>query len=39
MVLVYFTRVFFVWDLAFEAEARIRSPCVYLIMILFYFNN
>ena len=27
MVLVYFTRVFFVWDLVFEVEIRIRSPC------------
>lgn len=27
MVLVYFIRVFFVWDLVFEVEARIRSPC------------
>ena len=27
MVLVYFIRVFFVWDLVFEVEVRIRSPC------------
>ena len=28
MVLVYFIRVFFVWDLVFEVEVRIRSPCI-----------
>ena len=27
MVLVYFIRVFFAWDLVFEVEIRIRSPC------------
>ena len=27
MVLVYFIRVFFLWNLVFEVEARIRSPC------------
>ena len=27
MVLVYFTRVFFVWNLDFEVETRARSPC------------
>ena len=31
MVLVYFIRVFFVWDLVFEVEARIRSPCFTLL--------
>ena len=28
MVLVYFIRVFFVWDLVFEVEIRIRGPTV-----------
>ena len=27
MVLVYFIRVFFLWNLVFEVEIRIRSPC------------
>ena len=27
MVLVYFIRVFFVWDLVFKVEVKIRSPC------------
>lgn len=31
MVLVYFIRVFFVWDLVFEVEVRIRSPCFTLL--------
>jgi hypothetical protein len=31
MVLVYFVRVFFVWDLVFEVEVRIRSPCVLIL--------
>lgn len=30
MVLVYFIRVFFVWDLVFEVEVRIRSPCFFV---------
>ena len=35
MVLVYFIRVFFVWDLVFEVEVRIRSPCLdYLYFVL-----
>jgi hypothetical protein len=29
MVLVYFIRVFFVWDLVFEVEVRMRSPCFF----------
>ena len=28
MVLIYFIRVFFAWDLVFEVEARIRGPTV-----------
>ena len=28
MVLVYFIRVFFIWDLVFEVETRIRGPTV-----------
>ena len=40
MVLVYFIRVFFVWDFVFEVEARIRSPCfnIVLNLIVFQFN-
>ena len=30
MVLVYFIRVFFVCDLVFEVEVRIRSPCFFV---------
>ena len=29
MVLVYFIRVFYVWDLVFEIDMRIRSPCFF----------
>ena len=29
MVLVYFIRVFFVWDLVFKVEVKIRSPCFF----------
>lgn len=29
MVLVYFQMVFYVWDLVFEIDMRIRSPCFF----------
>ena len=32
MVLVYFQMVFYVCDLVFEIDVRIRSPCVYSLL-------
>ena len=32
MVLVYFIRVFFAWDLVYEIEARSRSPCWFIFL-------
>ena len=29
MVLVYFQMVFYIWDLVFETDIRIRSPCFF----------
>ena len=29
MALVYFQMVFYVWDLVFEIDMRIRSPCFF----------